>query len=254
MRVLWQSLHDKLLQSIDTITFKKRFGILRASQPVLQRFPDHYALLDHLHGPTGDLDDKDRILAILLTTAGRAGPMRETAMTLSWLALWPGLDALYRRLWRHFAKAPEELVSEISVRFTAVVSRFDESRVRRVAATVLRNVERLIRDDLRSEWERSSRTVSLSDEEPVLGPLTPQPCCSASSFGIPPGADADAATEMLRVVLTSLLGPVAELVIAVAVVGQLQSEAASGLAIAPDAARKRYQRAVARLRMQLEAA
>jgi len=53
---------------------------------------------------------------------------------------------------------------------------------------------------------------------------------------------------MLCTVLASLIGADAELVIAVAVLGELQNEAAARLAVSADAARKRYQRAVARLR------
>jgi DNA-directed RNA polymerase specialized sigma24 family protein len=40
----------------------------------------------------------------------------------------------------------------------------------------------------------------------------------------------------------------------VAVLGELQNEAATRLAVSPDAARKRYQRAIVRLRTHLEAA
>jgi hypothetical protein len=62
------------MQSINTIAFKKDFDLARQSTPLLQRFADHYALLDYLHTPAGDLDDKDRILASLIAEAQRAGP------------------------------------------------------------------------------------------------------------------------------------------------------------------------------------
>ncbi len=130
------------MQSVETITSKRDFDIVRQSSPLLQRFADHYALLDYLNTPAGDLDDKDDLLASLVAEAQRFGPSGRVATYLLWLALWPGLDALYRRLSRYFVKAPEELVSEISDRFTTVIHRFDGSRVRRVAATILRNTER----------------------------------------------------------------------------------------------------------------
>jgi DNA-directed RNA polymerase specialized sigma24 family protein len=254
MRALWQSLHDDLMRSIESMSFKRNFDIVRQSSPYIQRFGDHYALLDYLHTSAGDLDDKDRILALLVDDARGSAPHSETATTLLWLALWPGLDAMYRRLFRYFAKAPEELVSEISDRFMTVVPRFDGSRVRRVAATILRNTERLIRHALRSEWEQSVRTDPLLNEEVVHPAYARQRGLSQTEFGFPLGTDVGTTTTMLRAMLVSLIGADAELVIAVAVLGELQSEAAAHLAVSPGAARKRYQRAVARVRAHLEAA
>jgi hypothetical protein len=251
MRALWRSLHDDLMRSIETITFKRNFDILRQSGPSIQRFADHYALLDYLHTSAGDLDDKDRLLALLVDEARGLGPYGETATTLLWLALGPGLDAIYRRLSRYFLRRPEELVSEISDRFLVVVHRFDSARVRRVASTILRNTERLIRHDLRDDWQRSERTDPLSDEDIERLDFARQRGRPHSVLGIPPGTDADTVAAMLCTVLVSLIGPDAELVIAVAV---LQNEAADRFAVSPDAARKRYQRAVARLRTHLEAA
>jgi DNA-directed RNA polymerase specialized sigma24 family protein len=254
MQALWRSLHDQLMQSINTIVFKKDFDLARQSTPLLHRFADHYALLDYLHTPAGDLDDKDRILASLIAEAQRAGPSADVAMALLWLALWPGLDTVYRRLSRYFVRAPEELVSEISDRFTAVIHRLDSSRVRRVAATMLRNTERLIRDSLRCEWQHSAGAAPLSEEDLVRLALARQHRRPETVFGFPPGADIDRATEMLRRILISLIGPDGELVIAVAVLGEHQNETAARLAVSAGAARKRYQRAVARLRRYLEAA
>lgn len=190
----------------------------------------------------------------MVTEAQRSGPSGEMATVLLWLALWPGLDALYRRLFRYFAKAPDELVSEISDRFMAVLHRFEGSRVRRVAATIPRNTERLIRQGLRSEWQQAGRTEPLSGEEMVRLAFARQRGRPETVFGFPPGTDSDTATAMLCTVLVSLIGPDAELVIAVAILGEHQNEAAARLAVSPGAARKRYQRAVARLRTHLEAA
>jgi DNA-directed RNA polymerase specialized sigma24 family protein len=253
MCALWRSLHDDLMRSIDTISFKKKFDAARESSPLLQRFADHYALLDYLHTHVGDLDAKDRLIASLVAEAQRSGPSAEAATVLLWLALWPGLDAVYRRLLRYFGKAPDELVSEISDRFMAVLHRFDGSRVRRVAATILRNTERLIRQDLRSEWQQAGRIDPVSDEEMARLAFARQGR-PETEFGFPPGTDSDTATAMLSTVLVSLIGADAELVIAVAVLGEPQNDAAARLAVSPCAARKRYQRAIARLRTCLEAA
>lgn len=255
MCALWHSLHDDLMRSIDTISFKKKFDAARQSSPPLQRFLDHYALLDHLHTPVGDLDAKDRLIASMVMEAQCSGPSTDAATVLLWLALWPGLDAVYRRLLRHFAKAPDELVSEISDRFMVVLHRFDGSRVRRVAATILRNTERLIRQELWSEWQRAGRTDPASDEDLARHAFGRQHGRPETKFGFPPGTDSENAPAVLCTVLAPIIGAEdAELVIAVAVLGELQNEAAARLAIKPCAARKRYQRAVARLRTCLEAA
>jgi DNA-directed RNA polymerase specialized sigma24 family protein len=254
MRALWRSLHDDLMRSIETISFKRNFDIVRQSSPSIQRFADHYVLLDYLHTSASDLDDKDRLLALLVNEARGSGPHSETATTLLWLALWPGLDAIYRRLYRYFLRRPEELVSEISDRFLVVVHRLEGARVRRVAATILRNTERLIRHDLRDGWQRSERTDPLSDEDMERLDFARQRGRPHSVLGIPPGTEVDTAAAMLCSVLVSLIGADAELVIAVAVLGELQNEAAARLALNPGAARKRYQRAIARLRTHLEAA
>jgi DNA-directed RNA polymerase specialized sigma24 family protein len=254
MRALWRSLHDDLMRSVETISFKRNFDIVRQSSPSMQRFADHYALLDYLHTSAGDLDDKDRTLALLVDHARGLGPHSETATTLLWLALWPGLDAISRRLSRYFPRRPEELMSEISDRFLVTIRRFDGARVRRVAATILRNTERLIRHDLRDGWQRSERTDPLPDDEAVRLDLARQRDRPETVFGVPPGADVDTAAATLCRTLASLIGADAEIVIAVAVFGELQNEAAARLAISPEAARKRYQRAVARLGTHLEAA
>jgi RNA polymerase sigma-70 factor (ECF subfamily) len=254
MRALWQSLHDDLMRSVEMISFKRNFDIVRQSSPFIQRFADHYALLDYLHTSAGDLDDKDRILALLVDHARGLAPHSESATTLLWLALWPGLDAIYRRLSRYFPRRPEELVSEISDRFLVTLHRFDGARVRRVAATILRNTERLVRHDLRDGWQRSERTDPLPDDEVVRLDLARQRGRPETVFGIPPGTDVDTAAATLCRALASLIGADAELVIAVAVFGELQNEAAARLAISPEAARKRYRRAVARLGRHLEAA
>jgi DNA-directed RNA polymerase specialized sigma24 family protein len=254
MCALWRSLHDDLMRSIGTISFKKTFDTARQSSPRLQQFADHYALLDYLHTSVGELDAKDRLIASMVAEAQRSGPSAETATVLLWLALWPGLDALYRRHFRYFAKAPDELVSEISDRFMAVLHRFEASRVRRVAATILRNTERLIRHELRGEWQRAGRTDPASDEDLARLAFARQQGRPETEFGFPPGTDSDTATAMLCAVLVPLIGADAQLVIAVAVLGEPQNEAAARLAVSPCAARKRYQRAVARLRMCLDAA
>lgn len=255
MRALWPSLHANFVRSLEPLTVKMQFDALRLARPELRGFVDPSALLDHLHDLSGDLDQKDRILAGLVTASQGAGPGREVAVILLWLALWPGLDALYRRLWRHFAAAPDDLVSEISDRFTAGIHRLDCGRVRRIAATLLMNTERDIRADLRKRWAEAARRDELPDEGARINRAAraiPPTGWRDSAFGLPLGADTDASALTIRIALAAMIGNDADLVVAVVILGEGQREAASRLGISHDAARKRYQRSIDRLRRIME--
>lgn len=183
-----------------------------------------------------------------------SGPGSEVAVILLWLALWPGLDAMYRRLWRHFASAPDDLVSEISGRFAVGIHRLNLGRVRRVAATLLMNIEREIRTDLCKRWAEAARRDEMPNDrgEVASAPGTSMTSQPSSVFGLPAGIDADSAAAMIRKVLAAMIGDDADLVVAVVIVGQGQHEAAGRLGISHEAARKRYQRSMSRLRSMVQ--
>ena len=161
------------------------------------------------------------------------------------LALWPGLDAVHRRLARHFRAEPDLLVSEVTGRITDSIHRLDLSRVNWIAATLIRNTERDIRRQLRADWAEAARSEALPE-----GPA--EPAGTSSVLGLPDGVDPDAAIDLLTERVRAWIGHDAALVIAVAVGGDRQREAAEQLGIAPETARKRYQRAVRRLRVVFE--
>src|SRR5512144_2898972 len=148
MRAVWQALRSDLMRSIDTLKARQQFEVVKRDRPELKRFADASSLLDYLHCKLDDLEDKDCILAALVRAVHAGADDTEVAKAILWLALWPGLDALYRRLWRHFPDAHEDLVAEIAVRFTLAIHGADLTRIRRVAATLLRNVERDVRSIL----------------------------------------------------------------------------------------------------------
>ena len=248
MRALWQSLHTSLMRSTEPLSFQKQYEAIRRSDDVVRPFSDPCALLGHLYADGGDPDGKNTLLAVLVGAAQGAGPVRDAAATLLWLALWPGLDALYRRLLRHFVASPEELVSEISDRLTTGVHRLDLHRVNRIAATLLRNVERDIRHVLRARWsEAASR-----DEMPEDGGALHRIGHPESMLGLPPSFDAEVAGSMIAALLENWIGEDAGLVLAVVLHGETQREAARRFDIGHDAARKRYQRAIRRLRLRME--
>lgn len=254
MRAVWQGVRSDLMRSIETHRARRQFEVIKQSRPELQRFADVPSLFDFLHTKAADLDEKDRILAALVRSVQAGNPEGEVAKAILWLALWPGLDALYRRLWRHFPGAHEDLVSEIAVHFFLVVHRADLTRIRRVAATLLRNVERDVRSILRRTREERARLVELPDHddqhEGCHGGY-PGFARAPSAFGISPGSDADQETRLLRDRLFREIGAHADLVVAVVIVGERPIEVADRLGIAPEAARKRCQRALDSLRQRL---
>jgi RNA polymerase sigma-70 factor (ECF subfamily) len=250
MRSLWPSLRARLAQSIDTIGFQRSFKVMRRDAQELCRFKEPSGLLEFLHMHLGDLDEKDRVLACLIRAAKQRRAVSNDAMTLLWLAFWPGLDAIHWRCRRYFAKEPDELTSEIARHFGSVVTRFDAHRAPRVAATVLRNVERDLCAALHREWERAARIVNMPDDDP--GDLH-SGSIDSSRFGVPPTAEPEAAIAFLQRLLAEVIGHDAEMVIRIAILEESQKEAAVRLTLRADAARKRYQRACSRLRSHFDA-
>jgi DNA-directed RNA polymerase specialized sigma24 family protein len=254
MRAIWQSLHANLMQSIETHNFRKQFETVRQTWPELWRFSDPYAVLDYLHSRSGDLDEKDRMLAVLVSEAQGDAAGRDIATTMLWLALWPGLDALHGRLWRRFTNSPEDLVSEICGRFTTSIHRANLGRIRRVAATLVLNVERDIRDNLKRKESEAKLRDDFPDQDGLdarMYAATQGLAPEFSHFGLPPGIGADEAIVMIHGFLAGVVGEDADLITAVVILGEGQHEAATRLGISHDAARKRFQRAIRRLHQEM---
>ena len=239
MRASWAALHAQLTRSASTLRFQRRFEALQAEAPGLARFSDPADLFDRLHAPGGDGIARNAVLRALV--GARSG--HEAAVTLLLLALWPGLDAVHRRLASRFRHDPDQLTSEIAGRLVQGILGLDLTRVTWVAATLIRNVERDIRRSLRRDGLAQSGCVALA--EPDRPP---------SALGLPQGLDADVAAGILIDRLHPLLGADAPLIVAVAVQGARQHEAAGRFGCTLEAARKRYQRALARLRIEFEVA
>jgi len=193
------------------------------------------------------------------------GDDAELATTLLWLGLWPGLDATYRRRQRDFIKTPEALVSEIGTIFTTVVHGSDLGRINRVAATLVRNVEREVREGLKRAWGEEARRASLprEDDDDVHESSTGDLRRARRSFllrtrgvselGQPPRIDVDADVTALRELLIDIVGDDADLVIGAAIYGESQREVGERLGLNHEVARKRFQTALRRLRTWIEA-
>lgn len=230
----WRALHADLIRSSNRLSFQRQFEKLQACEALLAESTDPAVLLGRQHGP-GDPDAKNAVLAALVRSAQSNDTLAGAAITLLLLALWPGMDAIRHRLQRHFRGDPDVLAAEISGRIAMGIRELDLRRVNRIAATLLRNAERDIRRSLHARWAEDLRLDPLDEEEARIDPLS-VPGREASD----PGLSLDA--------LTDLLGEDAALVFAVVVLGERQQEASARLGLGYVAARKRYQRAITRLK------
>lgn len=244
MRASWEALHAGLARSVRTLQAEQSFNTIRQQHTPFGRFDDVDALVAHLTSKFGDRDEKDTLLGLLATLV-QDGEQRDLASALLWLGLWPGLDAIHRRRTRHYLDAPDDLVSEIADAFSEEIAALDLTRVHRVAATLVRSTERRVLEARASAW-RETNTVQPSGDIWALD--EPPPARRDSRLGLPPTLSPDEDIEHLRAWLTPIVGADAELVLAVLVLEETQREAAQRLGLSHDAARKRFQRAFARIR------
>jgi RNA polymerase sigma-70 factor (ECF subfamily) len=221
------------MRSTQTDSFQRKFSALCRAEAAIASFPEPQALIAHLHGRHGDPKEKNGILAALIRAAQEKPPHKETAGTLLWLALWPGLDALHRRLARYFRHDPEDLVSRIAARLTREIATLDLEHVSRVAATMLMNIERDIK-----------RTLAVENRE--------RQAAGQAAQDITDTIQAPDDGEDFARLLSLLSASDTDLVMAVVIRGETQGEAAKRLGLSHDAARKRLQRALKRLAAALD--
>lgn len=237
MSIAWHEIRDHLMQTSSTLQFQRSFDAFRSAHQHLALFRDPAALLDWLHSKTNEPGAKNLILSTLVAAAQGEGYATDCALTMLLLALWPGLDAIRRRsIWRRIGTA-DEITSDVLARTTEAVRSLDLSRVNRIAATVLRNVER---DMIRARQRDTARESLNSDTEPddvVTDQVRQRP---------------EAEDAFIQKDLQTLIGGDALLVIRVTIEGFTQAEVAIELGLSEGAARKRYQRAIRRLRDALQ--
>jgi RNA polymerase sigma-70 factor (ECF subfamily) len=265
MRASWEALKRSLVCSVGTLGAKLQFEEMKTRRMPLRRFADAGALLACLNTAGGDLDEKDGIYAALVEAKQARGDGADLAAALLWLGLWPALDAIYRRRQRDFFGEPEALVSEIGARFTAVVHGADLGRIRRLAATLVRNVERDVREALKRKWTDEKRRAALPEErdddpdddeaagdrrQSLVTPLLRTR--GVSELGQPPRLNTDDDVEALRDLLIGIVGEDADVVLGATVYGLSQREVGERLGLGHEATRKRFQRAIDRIRKHLE--
>jgi RNA polymerase sigma-70 factor (ECF subfamily) len=234
----------------------RQFEQARKSTPVLQPFTTVTSLLEFLERESSHLEDKNTIYNALVRAVQAPASWAPLAASVLWCGLWSGLDAVYQRQRRYFAHDPEELVSLISVVFTALVGNLDLQCVQRVAATLIRSTER----DLVRARQRQRATEPLCDPPPLAGTLAgatervetpddvPDPSgISHSVLGIPVGLSREAQAAAVHRWLLEAVGEDATLFLAVVVLGQDPRQIAQQAGLSHVALRKRIQRIRTRL-------
>ena len=232
MSFAWHEIRDQLMRSTSTFSFQRHFDALRGSAIALSPFRDPTAVLDALHWETGCANQKNLILAQLVRSAQADGACSEGALAMMLLALWPGLDAIRRRSVARRLSTPDEITSDLLARTTEAIRSLDLRRVNRIAATVLRNVER---DMIRERQREAARQSAACDVDPDD---------VADEHGM---LDPVRGRVRLHGTMRRLIGSDATLVVRVAVDGFSQAEVAIELGLSEAATRKRYQRATRKL-------
>jgi RNA polymerase sigma-70 factor (ECF subfamily) len=246
MRARWEGLHAALVRSVTTLQADRQFKQARETEAVLARFESPAGLIEHLASKDGDRDEKDAIYAALVRASQSRAPWADIAAALLWCGLWPGLDGVYRHRLRHFRDEPEELVAALSATLTSLVARLDLGRVNRVAATLVWSTDRELMEGRRREWtEQAHRHTPRADEG---APEPASPARQDSELGIPVGLSFAGELEVLRARLLPIAGVDTDLLLAVVAIEENQREAAERAGLKHEAARKRFQTVLRRVR------
>ena len=233
MRAQWCALHTDLMRSTDRIRFQTEFIDLRREHATLRDLRDTADLMNRLHAQGGDPARRNTILqALVIVAQGEVAP--QTATTLLLLALWPGLDAVHSRLCRDFPHDRADIGSDIAAQVTIGIRKLDLSAVQRIASTLIKNTER----DLRRIYVRveALRRVAMPLE------------LIESAFSVPSSGDPADVQRDWQQLLTPVLGRQTALFLRIIYLGETQAEAGAALGLSHDAARKRFQRALSKLR------
>lgn len=234
MRTTWSALYASLHASLTRLSAERHFQAMRADFPDLARFASIAELLTHQGAADGDPALRYHTIRILVAAAQSPADYAQTAHTMGLVALWPGLDAAYRRLWHKYPKARPDLASDLLSKASAGIGGLDLDRVHAVAAALIRNAERDIgRASVKKE--RLARVTKDIAETAIERE-------AAGSVEAPRNWAAE-----LDVCLAGLSEPDKLLLKRVLLLGETQAEAGAALGLSHAAARKRFARALARL-------
>lgn len=237
MRASWVALHTSLSRILNRCTSETAFQIMGKTHPILARFSSVASLMEHQNAHRGDPANRFSVVRALVTAAQSDPCYRSTAHLLVLLALWPGLDAVLWRLARGFPAARDDLPGDILVRTSEAILGLDLDGVTAVTSTILRNVERDIRRDLITQRVRGQASQHIDDPavEELIGTMV--------------AADPEG-DRVVAYHLAGLKPDDAHLLRRVFILGETQEEAGQSLGLSHAAARKRFQRAIAKLQAQ----
>lgn len=223
----WSALYAQLVRSVNRHSNIALFPKLLPKDVAGGLFRDPAHLFGWLQAADVDPACKNTVLADLLRCANCEDGKSALAVELLLLALWPGLCVIRRRL--RTLCSTFTLDADLLGGLSSGILSADPERVTKVAATLLRNLER----DLRRIYMREhAATRSSAQLEAVERTLV---------------SEETARPEAIVSAAHAALGPDGALLTAVYIAGFSQKEAAERLGISHDAARKRCQRALARL-------
>jgi RNA polymerase sigma factor (sigma-70 family) len=235
MRSSWSAFHSSFTSVLNRTSAEAAFTAMRQAYPELARFPSIAAVMEHQHSATTDAEVRFSVIRVLVVAAQSEQAFRSTAQIMVILALWPGLDAVNWRLWRGFPDARSDLAADIIARLAEAIATLDLKRVSSVTATLLRNLERDIRRDL----SRARQPVEAV--QPISDPSIEAQATMLSWQGNPEAG-------LLDDRLVDLGPRDAQLLKRVYILGETQEEAGRALGLGAAAARKRFQRAMRRIR------
>lgn len=224
----WSALHAQLVRSVNRHSVLTTFSTFLPPNKHFAEFRDPGQLLGWLHARGGHPEAKNAVLARLLDKACGDAAGNELAVKLLVLALWPGLCTIRHRL-RPFSPTGT-LEADLVTHLTIGIRSAKPERIGRVAATLLRNLER----DLRCAYLRDAD---------VRIPTT-----GSEGIDAVPAEDEQDRPEVIAAAAAAVLGEDGVLLTAVHIGGLTQKEAGERLGISHAAARKRCQRALRRLK------
>lgn len=235
MRASWSALHSSFTSALNRTSAETAFAAMRQASPELHRFQSIASVMEHQRCTRSDSAARFLAIRVLVAAAQSEQAFRSTAQIMVILALWPGLDAVYWRLWRGFPDARRDLAAEIVARISDAILTIDLKKVSAVTAALLRNIERDISRALISA-RQTAEAVQPIDDPVIEAKATMLAWC------------AELEAPLLDDHLAGLAPRDSRLLKRVFLLGDTQEEAGRALGLKPDVARKRVQRALQKLR------
>jgi RNA polymerase sigma-70 factor (ECF subfamily) len=236
MRAQWQALHLQFSALIHRKSSERLYDLVQARHPELSELLCIDELVFRQQCQGGDPALRNAVLRALVVEAKADDDAAELASTVLILALWPGLDAVHGRLCRDFPVARSEHGGDILTYMSIAIQELDLKAVNRIAATLVMNAERDLRRSLVASSRRGRSELSI---ETLAG---------AAALSVPASDDTFLPIDVWRDRLTKLLGRDAALFLRIIILGETQKQAGQALGLSYDAARKRHQRGMIKMK------